>query len=74
MRTKSIRGTPDDPAHVYVFEEKDYYTVASGVTWRGYYVVQSIANISWGFTEAYAPVTRFTLEPYQVDEIVGRRN
>lgn len=70
----SMGGTPDDPAHIYVFEEKDFYTVATGVTWRGYYVVQSIANISWGFTEAYAPVTRFTIEPYQVDEIVGRRN
>ncbi len=70
----SMGGTPDDPAHLYVFEEKDDYTIATGVTWRGYYVVQSVANHSWGFTEAYEPVTRWTIEPYQVDEIVGRRN
>lgn len=70
----TMGGTPDDPAHIWVFEEKDFYRVATGVTWRGYYVVQSVANISWGFTEAYEPVTRFTVEPYEVDEIVGRRN
>lgn len=70
----ALGGSLDEPARVYVYEEKDFYTIATGVTWRGYYVVDEIGAIGWGFTEQYQPVTRWTILPYQVDEIVGRRN
>ena len=55
-------------------EEKAFYSIATGATWRGYYVVEEIGGLGWGFTEQYAPVTRWSILPYQVDEFVGRRN
>lgn len=70
----ALGGSLDEPARIYVYEAKDLYTIATGVTWRGYYVVEEISGIGWGFTELYDPVTRWTILPYQVDEIVGRRN
>ena len=71
---ETLAGSLDFPAHLHTYERKDFYTIATGVTWRGYYVVDSIGGLGWGFTEQYEPVTRWTTNPYQVDEIVGRRN
>lgn len=70
----AMGGSLEEPARIYVYEEKDHYTIATGVTWRGYYIVEEISGLGWGFTEQYDPVTRWTILPYQVDEIVGRRN
>lgn len=70
----ALGGSRAAPARIYVYEQKDYYTIATGVTWRGYYVVDSIGGLGWGFTEQYDAVTRWTVLPYRVDEIVGRRN
>jgi len=70
----TMGGSLESPAREYVYESKDYYTIATGVTWRGYYIVEEIGGLGWGFSELYDPVTRWTVLPYQVDEIVGRRN
>ena len=67
-----LGGGPDTPAHGWVYETKDFYTIATGVSWRGFYQVSSIAGLTWEFTELYDPVTTWTTTGYRVDEIVGR--
>ena len=68
----AMGGSQAAPAGTWVYESKDFYTVATGVSWRGFYQVQSIAGLVWNFTELYDPVTTWGITPYQVDELVGR--
>ena len=70
----AMGGSLDEPARIYVYEQKDFYSIATGATWRGYYVVEEVGALGWGFSEQYDPVVRWSILPYQVDEIVGRRN